>query len=114
MSAGTRFAPLQIWQAPENGHTVNSAALLPPGHHTENEKPIRIDSPTKLDLVDVLGMEYMSPEDSGTYFLSIDSLLPFWSKFPLQWQGWKLKAAEKTLEKFTLSSFFPHSDTQQR
>lgn len=55
----------------------NSAALLPPGHHTENEKPIRIDSLTKPDLVDVLGMEYMSAEDSGTYFLSIDSLLPF-------------------------------------
>lgn len=68
----------------------------------QNEKPIRIDSLTKLDLADVLCMEYMSAGDSSTYLLPIDSLLPFWSKFPLQWQDWKLKGKEKTLEKFIL------------
>lgn len=104
---------VQIWQAPENSHTENAASLQPPGHHTENEKPIRIDSLTKLDLADVLCMEYMSAEESSTYLLSIDSLLPFWSNFSLQWQDWKLKGKERTLEKFlhpvglnNLASFF--------
>lgn len=60
---------------------------------TQNEKPIRIDSLTKLDVADVQCMEYMSAGDSGTYLLSIDSLLPF--RFPLKWQDWKLKGEEE-------------------
>lgn len=46
----------------------------------------------KLDLADMLCMEYMSCGDGSTYLLPIDSLLPFWSEFPLQTQDFKLKA----------------------
>lgn len=60
----------------------------------------------KLDLADVLCMEYMSAGDSSTYLLPIDSLLPFWSKFALQSQDWKLKGKEKTLEGSYLHLFF--------
>lgn len=51
----------------------------------------------KLDLADMLRMEYMSAGDSSTYPLPIDSLLPFWSKFSLQSQDWNLKDKEKFL-----------------
>lgn len=93
---------LQIWQASENGPTENCAPLPPSGHRAENEKPIRIDSLTKLDLADVPCMEYMSAGDSGTYLPPIDSLLPFGSGLALQSQDWKLKGKGRPLK----SSYF--------
>lgn len=92
----------QIWQASESGPTENCAPLPPSGHRAENEKPIRIDSLTKLDLADVPCMEYMSAGDSGTYLPPIDSLLPFGSGLTLQSQDWKLKGKRRPLK----SSYF--------
>lgn len=66
-----------IRQAFENSHAEKCASLLPLGHHTEIEKPIRIDSLMKLDRADMLCVEYVSCGDSSTYLLPIDSLLPF-------------------------------------
>lgn len=86
--------PLHIWQTSENGPTENCALLPPLGHGAENEKPIRIDSLTKLDLADVPYMEYMSAGDSGTYLRPIDSLLPFGARLALQSRDWKLKATK--------------------
>lgn len=52
----------------------------------------------KLDRADMLCMEYMSSGDSRTYLLAIDSLLPFWSEFPLQSKDLKLKAKKRHLK----------------
>lgn len=60
----------------------------------------------KLDRADMLCMEYVSCGDSSTYLLPIDSLLPFWSKFPLQSQDLKLKAKKRRLK--SSSWFYMH------
>lgn len=60
----------------------------------------------KLDRADMLCMEYVSCGDSSTYLLPIDSLLPFWSKFPLQSQDLKLKAKKSHLK--SSSWFYMH------
>lgn len=60
----------------------------------------------KLDLADMLCMEYMSCGDSSTYLLPIDSLLPFGSEFSLQSQDEKLKAKKRRWKKNTSSWFY--------